>query len=107
MYRLDGHPAKGSDASRNMPTECKALADRLVEEFAQTSDFGRAWTHAAWRLGADPTEGSSPGQRTKMARVPDNAESTGRIQRFEAFSSRSNVLKSRDLTLKCVAAGIR
>ena len=42
-----------------------------------------------------------------MARVPDNAESTGRIQRFEAFGRRSNVLKSRDLTLKCVAGGIR
>ena len=42
-----------------------------------------------------------------MARVPDNAASIGRIQRFEAYSGRSSVLKSCDLTLKCVAAGIR
>ena len=42
-----------------------------------------------------------------MARVPDNAATIGRIQRFEAYSGRSSVLKSCDLTLKCVAAGIR
>ena len=89
------------------PQNAFALADKLVGKFAQTSDFGRASTHAAWRLEADPAEGYSPGQRTKMARVPDNTESTGRIQRFDAFSSRSNFLKSRDPTLKYVAGGIR
>ena len=89
------------------PQNAFALADGPVGEFTQKSDSGRASTRAAERLEADPTEGSSSGPGANMARAEDNAETVEQKQGFEAFSSRSNILKSCDLRLKRLAAGIR
>ena len=89
------------------PQNAFTSADRLVGASTQGSDFGGASTRAAQRLGIDSVEEALPGPRAKMAGVADNAETIEQIQKFEAFSGRSNISESCDLNLKCVAAGIR
>ena len=42
-----------------------------------------------------------------MAKVVVGAEIVNQVQRFDALTGRANVLRSRELSLNCVAAGIR
>ena len=104
--RMDIRP-KEMMMSESYPQNALVLADMLVGESTKQSDFGRTSRDASGQPWANPTKGLSSGPGAKVARVADNAETVEQIQRFEAFSSRSILAKSCDLSLKCVAAGIR
>ena len=104
--RMDIRP-KEMMMSESYPQNALVLADMLVGESTKQSDFGRTSRDATGQPWANPTKGLSSGPGAKVARVADNAETVEQIRRFEAFSSRSILAKSCDLSLKCVAAGIR
>ena len=84
-----------------------SMADRLVGESTQVAEFGRASTQATGRPGIHSGEAASGALRARMADVTERAESIEQLQKFRASDERTDVLRSWDLSLKCVAAGTR
>ena len=87
------------------PTKASVMADSLVGESTQVTEFVRASKQTAERLGMSPGEGGSGG--AKMARAAERAACAEQMQKFQAVCERTNIPKSCDLSLKCVVAGVR
>ena len=81
--------------------------DMLVGGSAEFARLGRASRDASADVGFVPDEVTEGVPRGKMAKVVARARSMGQLRRFEAPTRRANVARGYELSLKCVAAGIR
>ena len=89
------------------PNSAFVLAETIAGVSVGEARMGRASRGAASAAGINLDEILKGGQRRKMSRIADTAESREQIQKFEATGSRANVMRSCDLGLKSVALGIR
>ena len=83
------------------------LADMLTGRLAEFAKQSRASRETSADVGPAPNGAISGGPRSKMAAVVARAESVGEIQGFKGLTWRANALRSRELTLTCVAGCIR
>lgn len=72
-----------------------------------TAMVGRASREAPRAVGFDHDKAATGGRRNEMAEVAEKAQSLEDIQRFETFACGARVLRSCELSLRCVASGIR
>ena len=70
-----------------------------------TSMMGRTSLGASRAVGFDHDEAATGGPQRRMAKVEETAESVVDFRRFWAFAGRANVLRSCELSLKCVELG--
>ena len=74
---------------------------------AGATRMGGASREVSRAVGFDEDEAATGGPLSDMARLAESAETTEQIQRFETPGGRPSVLRNCELSLKCVASGVR
>ena len=83
------------------------LADMLAGGFLGERSIEKASKSLAEELGFKPSEPTRGRPRAKMAKMAATADSVGQIHRYGAQAGKVYIPEGCDLSLKCVASGIK